>query len=73
MGGPWYSEQEFDVAFVEAISQFVGKVLAEEVFIVQFILPSSSSRMGWILKKFTVVLRSAIFLVSISSFAILIL
>lgn len=42
MGGPWYSEQEFDVAFVEAISQFVGKVLAEEVLTFKFILPSSS-------------------------------
>ena len=30
-GGPWYSEQEFDVGFVDAVSQFVGKVLAEEV------------------------------------------
>ncbi|KAK8795171.1 hypothetical protein WA588_004020, partial [Blastocystis sp. NMH] len=29
-GGPWYSEQEFDVGFVDAVSQFVGKVLAEE-------------------------------------------
>ena len=29
-GGPWYSEQEF-VGFVDAVSQFVGKVLAEEV------------------------------------------
>lgn len=24
-GGPWYSEQEFDVGFVDAVSQFVGK------------------------------------------------
>ena len=30
-GGPWYSEQEFDVGFVDAVSQFVGKVLAGEV------------------------------------------
>ena len=30
-GGPWYSGQEFDVGFVDAVSQFVGKVLAEEV------------------------------------------
>ena len=30
-GGPWYSEQEFDVGFLDAVSQFVGKVLAEEV------------------------------------------
>ena len=30
-GGPWYSEQGFDVGFVDAVSQFVGKVLAEEV------------------------------------------
>ena len=30
-GGRWYSEQEFDVGFVDAVSQFVGKVLAEEV------------------------------------------
>ena len=30
-GGPWYSEQEFDVGFVDAVSQFVGKVLAVEV------------------------------------------
>lgn len=30
-GGPWYSEQEFDVGFVDAVFQFVGKVLAEEV------------------------------------------
>ena len=33
-GGPWYSEQEFDVGFVDAVSQFVGKVLAEEVCLV---------------------------------------
>ncbi|KAK8794151.1 hypothetical protein WA171_003276 [Blastocystis sp. BT1] len=31
-GGPWYSEQEFDVGFVDAVSQFVGKVLAEEPY-----------------------------------------
>ena len=30
-GGPWYSEQEIDVGFVDAVSQFVGKGLAEEV------------------------------------------
>ena len=32
--GTLYSEQEFDVGFVDAVSQFVGKVLAEEVCLV---------------------------------------
>ena len=31
MGGPWYSDQEFDVAFVDIASKFVVQVLTEEV------------------------------------------
>ena len=32
-GGPWYFEQEFDTEFVDIISQFVRKVLTEEVVV----------------------------------------
>ena len=31
MGGPWYSDQEFDVAFVDTASRLISIILSEEV------------------------------------------
>lgn len=53
-GGPWYFEQEFDTVFVDVVSQFVQKILAEEVVIrAPSHLQESGLDVGAILQKIT--------------------